>query len=208
MAQKLRPRVLLTLSPVSLYETRLSNQRHAIARKARRKAKKSKDAEAAARKKTAAEKKQDPKGTPSPVRKKRTRFSQLGDLASLDLIYKKALHTAHVSNGVCLAQPINAGSGNRVGGSAEDSPYTVWSQEHQCGSGPTWAKTGLASTRVWGIGRRLMGLLATGMVSNLSKRVGGRVDDRYTYSKESFVGEHFFSGCRVCCSIEIYMWLS
>ena len=182
--QKLRPRVLLTLPPVSLLENRPSNQRQ-ITRKARRKMKKSKDAKAV-------EKKQDPGSVPSPVHKKRARFSQLGDLASLDLIYKKALHTAHISNGVCLAQPNNAAPGSTSGGNTGSSPYDLWSQQHQCGNGPTWAQTGFASKRVWGIGRRLMGLLATGMVSNLLKRMSGRVDIRYMYSKVSFMGAIFW----------------
>ena len=54
------------------------------------------------------------------------------------------------------------------------------------------AQTGFASKRVWGIGRRLMGLLATGMVSNLLKRMNGRVDIRYMYSKVSFMGAIFW----------------
>lgn len=205
--KKVRPPVFFRpFPPASLLETRPSNQRHKIDRKARRKKKESKDAQAT-EKKQAAEQKQVQEGTPSPVRKRRARFSQLGDLASLDLIYKRALYAAHVSNGICRAQPSDAGPGSSIGSSAAGSPFAVWSQEHQCGSGPTWAKTGLASARVWGIGRRLMGLLATGMVSNLSKRMSDRVDDRYTDSKESFVGVLFFrrggGAGRGCCSLEI-----
>lgn len=81
------------------------------------------------------------------------RFSQLGDLKHLDLIYKTALSLAVRSkpkSGV-----LTRGRASRVAKELR----------------------GLPAVHVRRVGRRLMGLLATGMLSNLAKR---QVEDQST----------------------------
>lgn len=93
-------------------------------------------------------------------RRKGVRFCQLGDLAHLDLIYKKAL---------LVTRQYNNNNKNLFGGGTVGSS-TIEQSKDQHGTRSGCVPSDLAAARVWKIGHHLMGLLATGMVSNLAKR--------------------------------------
>lgn len=90
-------------------------------------------------------------------------FCQLGDLANLDLIYKKALTLACIE-----ASALDEAPRDNI---PTNSASNLERFEQRFGTGPCWARSGLVATRVWSIGHHLMSLLATGMVSNLAKRM-------------------------------------
>lgn len=123
-------------------------------------------------------------------------FCHLGDLSNLDLIYKLALNLARISRchsnsrsndnhchqhqhhyhnssnrNVKNKADDGGGSGERSGGGGGVGSSLLCLREGQIGIGPEWSRSGLAAIRAWSIGHCLMGLMATGLVSNLKARI-------------------------------------
>lgn len=123
------------------------------------------------------------RGCASSERPREARFYQLGDLASLDIIYKTSLNVARMHH----VDPMSGedskilGAGNQRGGGDVHGGNGISRVDDRSGQppfdnrlhddGPVWVRSGCEAARAWGVGHRLMGLLATGMVSNLAKRV-------------------------------------
>lgn len=139
---------------------------------------------------------------PEGCKRRSNAFPQLGDFASFDLIYKRALLVAHADTGDNTFsdedrneddyddhnQAIGAGRRNDwpLGGEALSNANR---SGNRVGSGMFWKASTPEATRAWSIAHRLMDLLATGMAAGIERRNDEGEDEGWGAYRDSFQGE-------------------